>query len=373
MSRIIIVVPTYNEAENIAHLISAIANSLPETDYKILVIDDNSPDDTATIAKFSGRGRVVVHRRPGRQGIGSALREGLGLALADRDCQCVVTMDADLSHHPKDLPNLIEACKKADIVQGSRYVHGGRIVGWSLSRRIVSWLANMMCRILAGSRIHENTTNFRAYSHRAAGVVAELCSAPGYEWVVDVILVAQRFGFTAVEVPITFTDRVAGHSKLGWTDLLRWWRFLWRTFLVRTSSSEALGYLPWFLGIGALCAFVNLATLWLLKQVNVPLLLAGAFAIEISLLANFLGNHMWTFRGRRKFSRTPLLLRLQGHHAVYTVGMLLNLALLLGLTSTARVHYLLANAVGIGVAAAWNLRGSLHWIWPSHSQLRDRI
>ena len=371
MSRIIIVVPTYNEAENIAHLISAIANSLPEADYKVLVVDDNSPDDTASIAESSGRGRVNVCRRTGRHGIGSALREGLSLALADKDCQWVVSMDADFSHRPEDLWSLIEACETADIVQGSRYVHGGRIVGWGLSRRIMSWLANMMCRILGGSSLHENTTNFRAYSRRAAEIVTQMCSAPGYEWVVEAVLVAQRFGFTLVEVPITFADRVAGYSKLGWIDLLRWWRFLWQIFFVRTSSSGFLVYLPWFLGIGSLCAFVNLATLWLLKQVNVPLLLAGALAIEISLIANFLGNHIWTFRNRRKFSQTPLLLRLWGHQAVYTVGMLLNLALLLGLTLAVRVHYLLANAVGIGVAAAWNLRGSLHWIWPSHSHLRD--
>ncbi len=365
MSEIIIVVPTYNEVENISRLITEVAHTLSGIDYKFLIIDDNSPDNTASFAELSGHGRVVVDRRPGRDGIGSALSEGLRLALAEKDCQFVVTMDADLSHQPKDLRKLIESCQTADVVQGSRYVPGGRIVGWSLSRRIMSRLANLLCQVLAGSRTHENTTNFRVYSRRAAGVVARQCSEPGYEWVVEAVLVAQRKGLSVVEIPITFTDRIAGESKLQWTDLRRWWHFVWRTSLKRIKQSETTRYMPRFLGIGILGVFVNLGVLWFLRQLNFPLLLAGAIAIEISLLVNFLGNDLWTFRNRRSFSRLPLLSRVRNHHAVYAVGMVLNLVALWVLTSTTQVQYLAANAAGIAAAAAWNLKSSVYWIWPS--------
>ena len=148
-------------------------------------------------------------------GLGSALRDGLAAAL-DTDAACILTMDADFSHDPADIPRLLETMRRerAGIIQGSRYMPGGSIPDWSLGRRILSRGANLLFQWGAGGP-RESTTNFRVYSRDAAALIASRARGNGYEFVAEATLLALAAGFRIVEVPIAFTDRRRGSSKMG--------------------------------------------------------------------------------------------------------------------------------------------------------------
>lgn len=205
-----VVIPTLNEAENISTLL----NSL--TDYKVIVVDDNSPDGTAAIAEKAG---ATVIRRPAKMGLGSAVREGVRKALEDKECTHIITMDADFSHDPKDVCRLLNTDKS--FVIASRYVFGGKIVGWSASRRLTSKIANLICRTLLRTNTNDNTTNFRLYSRECAEVLLTV-EGQNYEWPVLCLVAVKKAGFTAYEVPVTFINRQNGDSKLDSKHILRW-------------------------------------------------------------------------------------------------------------------------------------------------------
>jgi dolichol-phosphate mannosyltransferase len=227
-----VILPTYNEAENLRRLVPDLESQLAGLPSQILIIDDASADDTASVAEEFRKlyGNVTLYRRPGKLGLGTALRDGLILALADPTCEKVCTMDADLSHDPAQLGALLDAASGAAFVQGSRYVPGGRIVSWSWHRRLMSWAANRFCRLM-GSRLFENTTNYRVYDRRAAAQAVEGTAARGFEWVVLASLAIQAAGISAVEVPIVFKDREAGRTKLTAKLVLDYGIFLIHTLL----------------------------------------------------------------------------------------------------------------------------------------------
>jgi dolichol-phosphate mannosyltransferase len=233
-----IVLPTYNEAENLRRLVPILEAQLAGMPSQILIVDDASPDDTASVVeKFRNvYGNVTLYQRPGKSGLGTALRDGLILALADPSCDRVCTMDADLSHDPAQLGALLDAARGAAFVQGSRYVRGGRIACWSWHRRLMSWAANRFCRLM-GSRLFENTTNYRVYDRRAAGKAIEGTAARGFEWVVLASLAIQAAGISAVEVPIIFKDREAGRTKL--TRKMVWG---YGIFLIRSLMKGRFGW-----------------------------------------------------------------------------------------------------------------------------------
>jgi len=228
-----IVIPTYNEAENLPKLIMEIENLLRTYDFTLIVVDDASPDGTAQVAEtLNGLyGNIVVRRRTGKLGIGSAISEGLKTALAMDEVKFIVTLDGDLSHNPKEVPKLLRAAEKADLVQGSRYVNEGHINGWSPTRRLVSLIANIFCRIFFGNSVHEYTGNFRVYSRECTEVITNFTRCKGFEWVVEALVTAKRHGFTVKEVPITFSNRRNGKTKLRAKDVVSWFFFAAKTML----------------------------------------------------------------------------------------------------------------------------------------------
>ncbi len=211
-----VVTPTYNEADNIHSLVSSILS----LNIGCIVVDDNSPDGTADLAQRAG---AIVIRRPGKLGLGSAVREGLCRALQDAHCTKIVTMDADFSHDPRDIPKMLSTDK--DLTIGSRYIPGGCIIGWNLSRKATSWIANFICRLLLTTNVYDNTTNFRCYSRKCA----LFCSSPHFkeksnEWLIVTLARAVHTNyFTTAEVPVVFVNRRQGQSKLKWRDILTWW------------------------------------------------------------------------------------------------------------------------------------------------------
>ena len=213
--RTLIVVPTYNERENVAPLVRAVFEAAPGAD--LMLLDDNSPDGTASLALelFGREARFSVLRREGPRGYGRSLLEGYRRAL-EQGYTRLVQMDADFSHDPSKIPELVAASAGADVVIGSRYCGGGRVANWPLRRRALSRFANRyVCRI-TGLRVRDTTSGFRCYTRRAlhtlldGGVAAE-----GYAFLVESTYLAHRDRLRVAEVPITFTDRREGKSKMS--------------------------------------------------------------------------------------------------------------------------------------------------------------
>jgi dolichol-phosphate mannosyltransferase len=215
LGRVAVIVPTYNERENLEPIVARVRASVADAD--ILVVDDSSPDGTGEVADklvASDRHVHVLHRR-GKSGLGSAYIDGFGWAL-ERGYGVLVEMDADGSHDPAELPSLLAALEHADLVIGSRWVPGGTVLNWPKSREFLSRGANTYARIMLGIGIRDATAGYRAYrarTLRAAGLDQVL--SRGYCFQIDLVLRALRAGLTVTEVPITFTERTRGASKMS--------------------------------------------------------------------------------------------------------------------------------------------------------------
>ncbi len=225
-----ITIPTYNERENIIELLKKIDNVLSEIGvrYHIVVVDDNSPDGTAEIVRKYGNetGVVDVIVRPGKLGLGSAILTGMKKLLEKHNVTHIVTMDADLSHRPEDLPNLLEYIDKADLVQGSRYISGGRIIGWGFHRKLISWTANRLVNLLYHTRQRDHTNNYRLYSRKVVEDLIKYSTMNSYEWVIEALLITYACGYRVAEAPTIFINREKGRSKLGFRDIVKWWLFI---------------------------------------------------------------------------------------------------------------------------------------------------
>ena len=205
-----IVVPTYNERDNVEALCRGLREALePAWDYEIIFVDDNSPDGTHEVVTGLGQedSRVRLIRRPGKLGLGSAVSTGFAQATGDY----WVMMDADLSHRPEDLPGLLSRLADADIVVGSRYVPGGGVVNWPLWRRVVSRGASAMGRVIVGLDVRDLTSGFAAFRREHMEQLLPTLSPRGFKLLLEII--AKSGGARLVETPITFVDRRYGRSK----------------------------------------------------------------------------------------------------------------------------------------------------------------
>jgi glycosyltransferase involved in cell wall biosynthesis len=209
------VIPTYNEAGTIAEVVRRALDASPSV--RVLVVDDSSPDGTGAIADgiAAGESRVEVLHRPAKSGLGPAYREGFAIALA-AGAEAIVEMDADLSHDPGDLPRLIDAAARADVVIGSRYVPGGATKNWSRARELLSRGGNAYARGLLGLPLRDATSGFRLYRRAVleALPLGEMRSE-GYGFQVEMAWRAWTSGFAIVEIPIVFSERREGASKMS--------------------------------------------------------------------------------------------------------------------------------------------------------------
>jgi dolichol-phosphate mannosyltransferase len=211
----VVVIPTYCEAANITAVLDGVLANSPGSD--VLVVDDNSPDGTATRVRAHARYRQRVHllNRPGKAGLGAAYRAGFAWAL-EAGYEAVVQMDADLSHPPERLPALLAALETADVAIGSRYVRGGAVRDWPLSRRLISWAGNVYVRLVLGLSVHDVTAGFKAFRREALTRIRVLDSVSnGYCFQIENTWRACRAGLVVAEVPITFSDRGLGESKMS--------------------------------------------------------------------------------------------------------------------------------------------------------------
>lgn len=216
LGRVLVVVPTYNERENLPLIAARLRAALP--DAHLLVADDNSPDGTGQIADELAAADDHVHvlHRPGKQGLGAAYIDAFRWAMTE-GFEVLVEMDADGSHQPEELPKLLEALSEgADLAIGSRWVPGGKVVNWPASREFLSRGANVYVRLMLGLPVRDATAGFRAYR---AGTLDKIglanVESQGYCFQVDLTLRTVRNGLRITEVPITFVERTVGHSKMS--------------------------------------------------------------------------------------------------------------------------------------------------------------
>jgi dolichol-phosphate mannosyltransferase len=210
-----LVIPTYDEAENVEAIVGGALGRLPEGS-RVLIVDDNSPDGTGRIADrlAAADARVRVLHRPAKQGLGPAYIAGFGLALGE-GAGIVAQMDADFSHDPADLPRLLDAVAGADLVLGSRYVTGGGVTDWGRVRRLISRGGSAYARLLLGVGIRDLTGGFKVYRREVLEAIElETVSSLGYSFQIETTYRTLRAGFRVVEVPITFRDRRIGQSKM---------------------------------------------------------------------------------------------------------------------------------------------------------------
>jgi dolichol-phosphate mannosyltransferase len=229
-----LILPTYNEAENIEGLVRAALAQLEQTgvEHTILVVDDGSPDGTGRIADRLADELAPVHvlHRDRKQGLGRAYLAGFALAL-ENDAELVLEMDSDFSHDPADLPRLIAASDAADLVLGSRYVPGGGVTSWGWPRRLLSRGGSAYARILLGVPVRDLTGGFKCFHRRVLEAIdLENVHADGYGFQIELTYKAVRAGFKVAEVPILFRKRSMGKSKMTWRIALE---AVWKVPLLR--------------------------------------------------------------------------------------------------------------------------------------------
>lgn len=219
--KITVVLPTYNEAENIAKMVDALLG-LPVQDLSILVVDDNSPDGTGQIADklaTQNPGRVQVMHRTGKQGLGTAYVQGFHEAIKN-GAEALLQMDSDFSHSPTYIPEMVKALEtcQCDIVLGSRYTKGGRLdEEWGIGRKLLSWWANSIyVRSILHTKVKDATGGFRLWRKEVLeGIDMNRIRSNGYVFQVETIYVAEKLGYRATEIPIYFADRKEGTSKMS--------------------------------------------------------------------------------------------------------------------------------------------------------------
>lgn len=214
--RALVVVPTYNEKENIVGIISAVLSV--SSDIDILIVDDNSPDGTGAIVDGIAKDEPRVHviHREGKLGLGSAYIRAFTWALENTDAQFLFEMDADFSHDPAAIPEFLEAIEDADVVVGSRYLHGITVVNWPLSRLILSYGANIYTRIVTGLPLKDSTGGFKCFRREVlARLPLDTIKSDGYSFQIEMNFYCWKKGFRIREIPIVFTDRRVGISKMS--------------------------------------------------------------------------------------------------------------------------------------------------------------
>jgi len=215
LMKTLIIIPTYNEYENLQPLLRSIFSYTPYSD--ILIVDDNSPDGTGELAdQLHGEdSRVHVIHRAGKLGLGTAYVEGFKYAISN-GYDAAFEMDADFSHDPQYLPDFLQAIEHADLVIGSRYIRGGATPNWSLTRRFISGCGNIFARFMLGIPVHDCTAGYRCYRREVLENI-DLASieSQGYAFQVELAYRVMKQGFTIVETPIVFMDRRVGKSKMS--------------------------------------------------------------------------------------------------------------------------------------------------------------
>jgi dolichol-phosphate mannosyltransferase len=307
--KVVIILPTYNERGNIAALLTSLQHQFCclRHEMHILVVDDNSPDGTATLVRQAMRDQPNLHLITGEKtGLGAAYTRGMLYAIGELGADVVFEMDADFSHDPADVPRLLAPLEdedSADFVIGSRHVRGGSIPAeWSVWRKLNSTVGNWVARYVVGLYgIRDCTAGFRAIR---ASILRQIdfsaLRVKGYAFQVALLHQAVTLGAVVKEVPVHFIDRKQGQSKLGLSDIVE---FVFNAWWIRL---RALRTFIRFALVGASGTLVNLGVFTVALHAGLNKYVVSALAIEVSIIWNFFLNNYWTFRERKTRDRTRI-------------------------------------------------------------------
>lgn len=352
MSSVLIVIPTFNESKNIALLIDGIMSLSADVD--IMVVDDNSPDGTADTVRASQKkhdsDRIhLLVRSEGKAGRGSAVLAGFRYAI-EHGYTATIEMDADLSHDPKDIPRLLEKLSTADVVIGSKYIHGGRIEGLAWYRVLLSKVANLYTRLILRLPISDYTNGFRCYGPRALAVLPDLkIDGVGFTVIPQMSYQLHYKGMTFAEVPIVFINRRHGTSNMGPNEILE---SFFAILKIRSNSLyiHAKQILK-FGTTGFVNAAIDLGTLaFCVEILNLPLRTSVSIAGLVAITVAFLINKHWTFRNIDK----RYMKQYMGFLCVYGSSFLVGITLTILFAEVLGLWYILARILVIPIAAFWN-------------------
>ncbi len=339
----LVLVPTYNERENIRGLLDALC---AVSDVHVLVIDDSSPDDTAAEVRAHAlfNDRIFLLSRKEKNGLGAAYRAGFAWGF-ERDYATLTQMDADFSHDPADVPRLFAAMDAgADVAIGSRKIAGGSIEGWNAWRTFCSTGAMTASRLCLGLKTKDVTAGFRTWRKSFVETLPVLTlKSNGYAFQEEMILVAEREGGKVFEVPVVFRDRVRGLSKLGFDDIGEFFYTLARLTLVRRRRFVM------YATIGAFGAVLDLGLFVFLHSLGFSLLLANVIATSCAVIHNFAWHHFVTFKEHDQNPRIAFLKFI----TVSFAGIAFNSAIVLVGVSVG-LFPAIAKIVAIGCVTVWN-------------------
>ncbi len=357
MVRPLTIIPTYNERDNLEELVQSIASALPAGD--LLIVDDHSPDGTGQLADAlaGGSPRVKVLHRSTKEGLGKAYTAGFRWALT-HNYDPICTMDADFSHDPNELPALTQAVfAEADVAVGSRYVTGGKIIGWSRGRHYLSGAANSLAKIFLRLKPHDVTAGYKCYRRSfLATLDFDAIVSSGYAFQVEMLLTAQDQGKKIVELPIIFHDRRAGQSKVSRHELLSSSKSFFKLVIGRPAYRQfvkygLVGWLNFFIDIG-LTNILVLLFHW-------PETWAGYVGIAGTLMNSFIVNRQWTFRAKRGNLRAQAVRFL----VVNGIGGLINAVFYTLFLVYFELYYNFAKILAGVVGAVWNFSGMKIWVF----------
>lgn len=365
-----IVLPTYNEAENITKMLDTIAETLPaDSVAEIIVVDDNSPDGTGDIASqhaknISKKLRIQVIRRPGKQGLSSAILAGVQSAAGS----IVVVMDGDFSHPPQTILRMVDELRNSeyDIVVASRYVEGGSVTGWPFKRRLMSKGATKIAQVGLSIEVKDPMSGFFAFRrHIIEGVKFD---AIGYKMLLEILVKTK--GARVKEVPYSFANRAAGASKLDSSVMFDYFRAVWKLYRYGRSVAQGekrasvhfLSKAGRFYTIGATGILVNYAVTTLLGGLLPGLwyLYAALAGIIFSITSNFFLNKLWTFEDR-DVAASKTLMQYGLFAGFSTPGAVIQLSMLFMLHGNQQISYPIALILAVMAAAVGNFLLNKKW------------
>ena len=366
-----IILPTFNESQNIARILNSIAETIPvDTGAEIIVVDDNSPDGTGHIAslhaeKFNNKKlRIEVISRPDRQGLSSAILAGIQSAVGD----IVVVMDGDFSHPPQTILSLVKELQdtKYDIVVASRYVKGGSVIGWPIKRRIMSKSATKIAQMGLGIEVKDPMSGFFALRRQILEGVK--FDAIGYKMLLEILVKAK--GARVKEVPYTFTNRAAGASKLDASVMLDYVRAVWKLYRYgrsvakgeKRTSVRFFSKAGRFYTVGACGLLVNFVVSFLFQAVVPELwyLYTTIIGIFFSMTSNFFVNKLWTFEDR-DFAAKKTAFQYGMFMGFSSLGSLIQLGVVYALVENYRLNYPLALVLAVMAASIGNFLLNKKW------------
>lgn len=389
MKKVNIILPTYNESANIARLIERLfmVEKQENSNYQfdILVVDDNSPDGTGDIVTQIKNTNSRVHLIKGvKAGLGKAYVRGFKYSLKHLKPDVVVMMDADFSHNPDSLPKMLRAINKGgDYVIGSRYTSGGSIPGdWPLLRILNSRAANFVAHKVGGvdAKIKDSTGGFKAIKASALrSIKFAKFNTNGYAFQMRLLNEFAKMKFKIIEVPIVFSDRQFGYSKLRLADIIEFFKCAYGL-----NPDSPFKQLLRFAGVGISGIFVNLMVLFLLKNyTDIGLIASSAAAIEVSIITNFLLHSFFTFKNDREFSLATKNEEFKETDLWHLKFIKFNIAVLgiAGLTlanfallnQVFGIYYLLAQSLAIGISFFVNYWFSKKYVWSQGRRREDGV